>query len=110
MYLKKRKNSDTTLGTTASSNSGFLQTKDNYTMKKTYTILPLLVCIALCGKMAAQPAKDSQGNNFLVHITAFLENRPISYFYNLHYFFFTHAEVNKIIGEVKWLYALFRTH
>jgi outer membrane protein OmpA-like peptidoglycan-associated protein len=52
-------------------------------MKKTYTILPLLVCIALCGKLAAQPVKNLQGNNFLVHVTAFLENRPISYFYNL---------------------------
>jgi outer membrane protein OmpA-like peptidoglycan-associated protein len=52
-------------------------------MKKTYTILPLLVCIALCGKLTAQSAKPSQGNNFLVHVTAFLENRPISYFYNL---------------------------
>jgi outer membrane protein OmpA-like peptidoglycan-associated protein len=52
-------------------------------MKKTYTILPLLVCIALCGKLTAQPIKNLQGNNFLVHVTAFLENRPISYFYNL---------------------------
>jgi outer membrane protein OmpA-like peptidoglycan-associated protein len=60
-----------------------LQTKDNYTMKKTYTILPLLVCIALCGKLSAQPVKNLQGNNFLVHVTAFLENRPITYFYNL---------------------------
>jgi outer membrane protein OmpA-like peptidoglycan-associated protein len=52
-------------------------------MKKTYTILPLLVCIALCGKLSAQPVKNLQGNNFLVHVTAFLENRPITYFYNL---------------------------
>ncbi len=52
-------------------------------MKKTYTILLLLVCIALCGKLSAQPVKNLQGNNFLVHVTAFLENRPITYFYNL---------------------------
>jgi outer membrane protein OmpA-like peptidoglycan-associated protein len=52
-------------------------------MKKTYTILPVLVCIALCGKLTAQPVKNLQGNNFLVHVTAFLENRPTSYFYNL---------------------------
>jgi outer membrane protein OmpA-like peptidoglycan-associated protein len=52
-------------------------------MKKTYTILPLLVCIALCGKLTAQSAQTQKGNNFLVHVTAFLENRPISYFYNL---------------------------
>jgi outer membrane protein OmpA-like peptidoglycan-associated protein len=53
-------------------------------MKKTYTILPLLVCIAVFGKLTAQTATPpAPGNNFLVHITAFLENRPISYFYNL---------------------------
>ena len=52
-------------------------------MKKTYTILPLLVCIALYGKLTAQPVKNIQGNKFLVHVTAFLENRPTSYFYNL---------------------------
>jgi outer membrane protein OmpA-like peptidoglycan-associated protein len=56
-------------------------------MKKTYTILPLLVCIAMFGKLSAQatktPTTTTQGNNFLVHVTAFLENRPISYFYNL---------------------------
>ena len=53
-------------------------------MKRTYTILPLLVCIAVFGKLTAQTVTPpAQGNNFLVHITAFLENRPISYFYNL---------------------------
>ncbi len=52
-------------------------------MKKTYTILSLLVCIAAFGTLAAQPVKNFQGNNFLVHVTAFLENRPTSYFYNL---------------------------
>lgn len=52
-------------------------------MKKTYTILPLLVCIAVLGTLTAQPVKNLQGNNFLVHVTAFLENRPASYFYNL---------------------------
>jgi outer membrane protein OmpA-like peptidoglycan-associated protein len=52
-------------------------------MKKTYTILPLLVCIAVCGSLAGQPVKNLQGNNFLVHVTAFLDNRPVSYFYNL---------------------------
>ena len=52
-------------------------------MKKTYTMLLLLVCIATFDTLTAQPVKNFQGNNFLVHVTAFLENRPTSYFYNL---------------------------
>ena len=52
-------------------------------MKKTYTILSVLVCLAAFGTLTAQPVKNFQGNNFLVHVTAFLENRPTSYFYNL---------------------------
>jgi outer membrane protein OmpA-like peptidoglycan-associated protein len=50
-------------------------------MSKTYTLIAAFISLAVC--VSAQPNAPVQQNNFLVHITAFNEKRPASYFTEL---------------------------
>ena len=50
-------------------------------MSKIYQTLGIMICLTTALK--AQPKQVTPPANFLVHITAFIEKRPVSYFYNL---------------------------